>query len=116
MELYKDAARNAGERAKDLLGRMTLEEKIGQLQCALVMDTEHMSELEGRTCGIGEMMVQSAQETPARTAEVNRRVIDYVIQNNRLGIPPILHAEALTGGGASRGDDFPVGHRAGSHV
>ena len=97
MELYKDAARNAGERAKDLLGRMTLEEKIGQLQCALVMDTEHMSELEGRTCGIGEMMVQSAQETPARTAEVNRRVIDYVIQNNRLGIPPILHAEALTG-------------------
>lgn len=42
MELYKDAARNAGERAKDLLGRMTLEEKIGQLQCALVMDTEQM--------------------------------------------------------------------------
>ena len=57
MELYKDAARYAGERAYDLLGMMTLDEKIGHLECALVMDTEQMSELEGRTCGIGEMMV-----------------------------------------------------------
>ena len=97
MDDFKNTEKAPEVRAKDLLGRMTWEEKLAQLQCVMVMDTEGMSELADKKYGIGEIMVQSAAEDPAKTAEVNRKIIHHVIENSRFGIPPILHAEALSG-------------------
>lgn len=97
MEIYKDISYTPQERAEDLLKRMTPEEKLAQLQCSLVIDTENLSELRELPDGVGEIMVQAAAATPEATADTNRKVIDYVIKNNRFGIPPILHLEALTG-------------------
>ncbi len=107
MDDFKNAEKTPDTRAKDLLGRMTWEEKLAQLQCVMVMDTQGMSELEGQKYGVGEIVVQSASETPIKTAEVNRKVIDHVIKNNRFGIPPILHAEALSGAVVPGGTVFP---------
>nr|WP_305136009.1 glycoside hydrolase family 3 N-terminal domain-containing protein [uncultured Schaedlerella sp.] len=97
MDDFKNTEKAPEVRAKDLLGRMTWEEKLAQLQCVMVMDTEGMSELADKKYGIGEIMVQSAAEDPVKTAEVNRKIIHHVVENSRFGIPPILHAEALSG-------------------
>ena len=42
MEIYKDISYTPQERAEDLLKRMTPEEKLAQLQCSLVIDTENL--------------------------------------------------------------------------
>lgn len=107
MEIFKDKGRNPAERAADLLDRMTLEEKIAQLQCCTVMDTEGLSELDALTYGVGELAVQAACETPQKTAALNRRVIEKVMGNNRFHIPPIIHLEALTGAVIPGASVFP---------
>ncbi len=40
--LYKDASRTAEERADDLIGRMTVEEKLGQILCPLGLSLIHI--------------------------------------------------------------------------
>jgi beta-glucosidase len=96
MEKYKDAQVPAVERAEDLLSRMTLEQKVAQLQCAMVAGDDPVKMLEPFKDGIGEVASFSSQDSVESLIAFNKKVVDTV-KRNPLGIPPIIHVEAVTG-------------------
>src|SRR4051812_39407889 len=124
---YRDAARLVDERAADLLARMTIEEKVAQLQALWKrygkmegpdarFDPAGARELLGN--GIGEIARPSevaaphpgasSTRTPRQHAEFVNAVQHWLIDNTRLGIPAMFHEEALHGLVAPGGTQFPV--------
>lgn len=88
-QTYKDPNASIDERVEDLLGRMTLEEKIAQ------MNMNGMGEYRQLPHGAGvvESPFISVQEIARMSSETKR----YARENTRLGIPPIQIGECLHG-------------------
>jgi len=124
--LYRDAARPVEERVADLLHRMTLDEKVAQLQGIWVRKNQ-IQDADGRFdpakagpvlgAGLGEVSRPSEitgtpggprGRSPRAQAEYANAVQRWVIENTRLGIPVMFHEEALHGLAAPRGTHFPV--------
>ena len=91
---YKNPALSPQERAKDLLSRMTLREKVAQMQIRTNMhlafspdsfDSEYPDGL-GASCETGEM-------NPEKLNLMQR----HMIENTRLGIPVLFLSESLHG-------------------
>jgi beta-glucosidase len=122
---YRDPSRTVDERVADLLGRMTLEEKVAQLQ-GIWRRKNDIQDADGRfnpgraravlADGIGEVSrpseIEDAPARPVRTprghAEFVNAVQRWLLENTRLGIPALFHDEALHGFVAPRGTHFPV--------
>jgi beta-glucosidase len=123
--IYRDASRPVEERVADLLGRMTLEEKVAQT-LAIWKQKERITDDEGRFVaanaaallghGIGQVARPSELRDrprrivlgPRENAVFVNAVQKWLVQNTRLGIPALTHEEALHGLTAPRGTNFPV--------
>jgi len=116
-DLYKDASAGVGERVTDLLGRMTLEEKVAQLGAiwltSLVKNeafdadlaAERLADGIGQVTRIGASTGLLANESAALGNDIQR----VLVERTRLGIPTVIHEEAV-GGFLSRGaTTFPQG-------
>jgi beta-glucosidase len=123
---YKDSTRSIAERVADLLSRMTLEEKVAQMQGlwrpkiriqdeAGRFDPAHAPEVLGQ--GLGEFSrpseIASTPDGPhLRTARDEAEFVNavqrWVIEHTRLGIPVMFHDEALHGFVALHATSFPV--------
>ena len=101
---YRDAARPVEERVEDLLGRMTLEEKVAQLTGILPFDLlgpaglnkqlieQHLSD------GLGEVSAGGLlSPDPANLIPALNQIQRFLVERTRLGIPAIVHHEALAG-------------------
>lgn len=88
---YKSPQLPIEVRVEDLLKRMTLEEKLNQLRC----DRQHWED-KISTTGYGQTLdilrPMKSLEAAKRANEVQR-----MAQKNRLGIPIVIHDEALHG-------------------
>ena len=126
--LYKDARQPLEVRVADLLGRMTLEEKVAQLQGLWIKKTTIQDE-QGNFApekakavmphGIGQIARPSeidADPAPpagrrrasrAQHAEYVNAIQKWVLENTRLGIPVMFHEEALHGLAAPKGNALP---------
>ncbi len=119
---YRDASLAAAKRVKDLLSRMTLEEKAAQMVCiwrgkaeTLVdakgdFDPRKAKEAFGHGQGIGQVGRPSdaGKGKDARgTAELTNAIQKFFIENSRLGIPVIFHEECLHGHAAIGATSFP---------
>ena len=99
---YKNRNLPVEERVKDLLGRMTLEEKIGQMQH---VHRENVFEEEGLNddklksfCGNISFGFAECLKMDAKDCTDNfRRLQDYMVNETRLGIPVIITTESLHG-------------------
>ena len=106
---YLDARASAEERTRDLLGRMTLEEKVRQMgmgrigaflrrgRVSLKVVREFFG---GRSIGC----LQDARLEPRGSAEAVNAVQRYLVEKTRLGIPALVVSECLHGhmsGGAT---------------
>lgn len=117
----------ASDRVRDLLGRMTLEEKLAQLvglwigagadggdvvaplQDAMVGDVP--PELDGFAVhGLGHLtrVFGTKPLEPGAGRKVLREAQRWLQENTRLGIPAIAHEECLTGLAAWRATTFPT--------
>jgi beta-glucosidase len=123
--VYKDAKRPVDERVRDLLSRMTLEEKVAQT-LAIWKRKDRISDESGAFVpdkaaallrhGIGQIARPSElRDAPKRivlgpreNAEFVNAVQKWLIENTRLGIPALTHEEALHGLTAPRGTHFPI--------
>ena len=95
---YQNPALSPEERTRDLLSRMTLEEKFIQMRLFRIekdfaktvpFDVSVLEENRHRLGGL-----YNAQSAPAESI---RRIQDWVIHNTRLGIPLSVHGESLHG-------------------
>jgi len=108
MEIYQDSSRSAGERAKDLLSKMSLEEKINQLECYLLTNPDSEVMEKETQNGIGSIGMMNAGRTSREVSENISRIQQMVMRHSRFGIPALFHVEALAGPGAPGCADFPL--------
>ncbi|MCE5344667.1 MAG: glycoside hydrolase family 3 C-terminal domain-containing protein [Bacteroidales bacterium] len=133
--LYRDASATVEQRVKDLLSRMTLEEKIGQLSCQLGWE---MYSKSGNKIAPSESFKKVVKEqnigmiygtlradpwtqktlktglTPVQAAAATNALQRYIIENTRLGIPLLLAEECAHGHMAIGTTVFPTSIGQGS--
>ncbi|MBO3799930.1 MAG: glycoside hydrolase family 3 C-terminal domain-containing protein [Candidatus Brockarchaeota archaeon] len=111
--VYLDSSAPVDLRVKDLLRRMTLEEKIAQLQSLWLriggeaLTEDKFKELAGK--GIGEITRVSGAlgVKPGEGARIVNEIQKFLVEETRLGIPAIIHEECLTGFLAMGATAFP---------
>jgi beta-glucosidase len=113
---YKNPSLPVNERVKDLLSKMTLEEKVAQLTCIwenkkLFLD-ENGDFLEQKAApflkdGIGQIGRPSEKKNAKAMAEFTNKIQKYLREKTRLGIPVVFHEECLHGHAAPDGTSFP---------
>ena len=127
---YQDARLSAGQRAEDLLSRMTLKEKVGQMVCLMGWDSY---DLDGRKVSTSEKFRNEVDQLyvgnywatfradpwtrktlnngldPERAAMAANAMQRYAIEHSRLGIPLFLAEEAPHGHMAIGATVFPTG-------
>jgi beta-glucosidase len=113
LAIYRDATQPVEERIADLIGRMTLEEKVAQVTAVWAdkhkMETE---ELDFDPAGAREVMphgighvTRPSERTgggePGRTGEeeieYTNAIQRWLVEETRLGIPALMHEESLHG-------------------
>jgi beta-glucosidase len=112
---YQDPQKTAAERAKDLLARMTLEEKIAQMHALWLIlseDGEHRPRQDDFTGGTDPAAVRKALRhglgqisrplgshgvDPRQGVRALNRLQKLLREETRLGIPALSHEECLVG-------------------
>lgn len=127
---YKDANLPVEQRVEDLLKRMTLEEKTGQIICLMGWDSY---QIDGKKVGVSEKFRREVDSlhvgmywavfradpwtrktianglNPALAAKAANAMQRYAIEHTRLGIPIFLAEEAPHGHMAIGATVFPTG-------
>ncbi len=125
---YRDRAAPAAARVRDLLARMTLEEKAAQMVCVWNGKAEMLVDRPGTFDaakaaaafadghGLGQVGRPSDAGgppglTPRRNAELTNAIQRFFLEHSRLGIPVIFHEECLHGHAARDATSFcqPIG-------
>ena len=119
---YKNPALAPEKRVKDLLSRMTIEQKAAQMMCVWRSKAETLLDEEGnfdpvkakkafaKRPGIGQVgrPSDSGQGKDARgMAELTNAIQRFFVEETALGIPVIFHEECLHGHAAAGGTSFP---------
>jgi beta-glucosidase len=120
---YRNPNLPVERRVADLLGRMTIEEKVAQMETLWVRkpqgrkpngnfgDRGDFSAEEAAAVmkhGIGEIARQRERTDPRRGAAYANAVQKWLKENTRLGVPAMLHEEILHGVMAVGGTNFPT--------
>ena len=120
---YRDPKLPVEQRVADLLSRMTLEEKVAQMEGAwenrqffsdpktLFVDPDGNFLPERAAVllknGLGEISRPSEKRGPRQMANYTNTVQKWVKENTRLGIPVLFHDECLHGHVAPGGTSYP---------
>ncbi len=115
LERYQDPSVALDARVEDLLGRMSLEEKLAQLGCAWInalMGAEGFSATRASQLaphGIGEITRISGATAlqPDEAARLVNELQRYLVEQTRLGIPALVHEEGVAGFSARGATVFP---------
>ena len=107
---YKNAKLSIEKRVDDLLGRMTLEEKVGQL-CSRYdnftpADVENKARLDSFFTLIPGMLQPDVMGLEENIA-VRNGIQKYMLEHTRLGIPMLFVDEALHGPAKAEATSFP---------
>lgn len=119
---YRTPQLPPARRAKDLLARMTLEEKAAQMVCMWQKKAELLLDAEGNFNlrkakahfkhghGLGQVGRPSDAgkgKNAREMAELTNAIQRFFIENSRLGIPVMFHEECLHGHAAMGSTSFP---------
>ncbi len=109
--LYKDPSKSVAERVEDLLGRMTLKEKVAQL-FGLVNHGQgdpihHVS--ENYQHGVGTLSFLNSSQTGdhKKDMETLEKLQSFFVNETRLGIPVLIHNEGIAGAQIPGATTFP---------
>ncbi len=113
---YRNASLSADERARDLLSRMNLEEKIAQLGAVwsyeLLEEDGTFSEDKAKELlknGIGQVTRPGGATNfePKDVAKFVNKIQRFLMEETRLGIPAMMHEESLAGYMGLAATNFP---------
>ena len=115
MELYRDPSQPIAIRVKDLIARMTLDEKLAQLGAIWsfeVMKDRKFSPKRAEMLiknGVGQISRAGVGTAlpPLKIAAFVDGLQRFLVKNTRLGIPAIIHEECLNGFMAKEATIFP---------
>lgn len=118
MEKYLDASLSPEERADDLLQRMSLDEKMGQVNCVFpIAQMADMAKDQIRALhGIGQISTldMRMQKTLEEAAEWQRELQEIAMEASEHHIPAVFHMEGLSGAFIQEAVSFPSGIARGS--
>lgn len=116
MEKYLDAALSSKERAEDLLQKMSLEEKMGQVNCLFPWQGNFDELKREARHGIGQVSTLEVREIESleEAAEWQRKLQKMIMENSEHHIPAIFHMEGLCGPFIQDSTSFPSGIARGS--
>jgi beta-glucosidase len=107
MYRYQDSSLSPSERAQDLLGRMSLEEKIDQLGCAFFQGWG-MPDLEKELpYALGTVGAMSLTHSVEELGGILRSAQEHIMKKSPHGIPALFHVEAISGGLFVEATSFP---------
>ena len=111
MEKYLNTNLSAEERASDLLSKMSLEERMAQVNCVLLPGGKEDNISEYCKYGIGEISTLEVRmlKTAKEAAEFQRKIQMTVMENSPHHIPAIFHMEGLCGAFIQDATSFPSG-------
>lgn len=119
---YKNPSLPSARRVRDLLSRMTLEEKAAQMLCIWQKKPETLVDAEGNfdeqkakaafkdRRGLGQVGRPSDAgkgKNAREMAVLTNAIQKFFLENSRLGIPVMFHEECLHGHAAVDGTSFP---------
>ena len=108
---YRDSSLPVDKRVKDLMGRMSLEEKVNQLSAQLLFMNEWAARRDyskGHVRNIGHFLWEAGiPNDPKSVAEHINEDTRQSIEANRWGIPVLQHGEALHGAQWGNATCFP---------
>ncbi len=119
---YKNSSLPSARRAKDLLSRMTLQEKAAQMLCIWQQKSQTLVDADGNfdakkakaafrnRRGLGQVGRPSDAGkglNARKMATLTNAIQKFFVENSRLGIPVIFHEECLHGHAAVDGTSFP---------
>jgi beta-glucosidase len=115
MEIYRDSTKSIDARVKNLISRMTLDEKLAQLGGIWgfdVLQDRRFSQEKAESLiknGIGQISRAAASTalTSQQLATFTNDIQRFLVENTRLGIPAIIHEECLSGFVSREADIFP---------
>ena len=113
---YENSENTPEERAEDLLSRMSLEEKMGQVSCYFVSEPGDYRGLAEFPHGVGEVSALQMRllETLEECVQMQREVQKKVMESSPHRIPAIFHMEGLCGAYLQGAASFPSGIGRGS--
>lgn len=132
---YKNPNAAIPDRVRDLLGRMTVEEKVAQLESGWTLpafgtfvlpsavEGDHVNEAMAKKIagsGLGtyafldEFLGTGGPHNPRLGAQHRNLLQSWVMKNTRLGIPIMFHGEALHGAVTTGATSFPQAVALGS--
>ena len=132
--IYRDAAAPISDRVRDLLGKMTIDEKVAQLESGINLGSLAGPGSRPALLDKGALNADLAKQSLANglgtyafldeffglakgalDAATNRNLLQaWVLRNTRLGIPIMFHAEALHGYVLKGATSFPQAIALGS--
>jgi beta-glucosidase len=115
--LYRDPSLPVAQRIADLMARMTPAEKVAQLQ-SVNWEHTHLDDAKTHAFsaaaarklmpgGIGEITRPGDRHDARGAVEFGNAIQKFLVEETRLGIPALLHEEALHGFVAPGGTSFP---------
>jgi beta-glucosidase len=117
---YKNCRLPLDDRLRDLLARMTIEEKVAQMICIWRLPQTSLFDEKGMLAetsvqrnlrhGIGQIARISDRaggQSPAQMAELTNTLQRFLVEKTRLGIPAIFHEEGLHGLVAQDATSYP---------
>jgi len=129
MPAYRNPALAPNKRVRDLLSRMTLEEKAAQMMCVWQQKAQKLVDADGnfdpakakaafkKGFGLGQVGRPSDAGAPAtapwmgrtarQMAELTNAIQKFFVEKSRLGIPVVFHEECLHGHAARDATSFP---------
>ena len=132
--VYKDPNAPIQDRVRDLLGKMTVEEKVAQLEggwnlpafgsikLATIFEQDHLNEAMVKKFaanGLGtyaflDEFTGMEGVNPRLGAQHRNLLQSWILKNTRLGIPVLFHGEALHGAATPGATAFPAAVGLGS--
>ena len=114
MDKYMNPSLTPEERAQDLLGKMSLEEKMAQIRGVFPFhfEGEDPEDVWIRGRGIGQvscLLTQMGETTAEEAVAWQRRMQEKVMQESPHHIPAVFHMEGVNGAYFQGAVDYPTG-------